>query len=163
MSKARTNANTLSELTIVDQLVKLNMTGKPVDSIMSTPTDRAPATAASSATTEVIDSITDTDTTDTTVSGAGQADKPPTASDISNSRVNPANSTTNCMHAQHDDVSVDVKIKPHPPGPIRPQRIHHKPARLLERIHVRQFENCCHQSLRFESPYLFYSFAPACP
>jgi len=62
---------------------------------MSTPTDGALATAASTATAEMIDSITDTDTTDTAVSGTGQMDKPLTISNsYSNSRVSPTNSRT---------------------------------------------------------------------
>ena len=76
MSKADINANTLSEPAIAYQSEKLSGMARPADSVVSTPTDGAPATAASTATAEVIDSITDTDTTDTTVSGAGQTDKP---------------------------------------------------------------------------------------
>jgi len=112
---------------------------KPTDSIMSTPTDGAPVTAASTATAEVIDSITDTDTTDTAVSGAGQADKPPTlTSDTSNSnfRVSPANSKTTAMRTWHDDVNVDVTSRPRPSQADRPQRTRRIPARLLSYVHV---------------------------
>jgi len=73
MSKADINANTPSKSTIAYQSVKSRPAAKPADSIMSTPTNGAPATAASAATAVEMDSIADTDTTDTTVSGAGQA------------------------------------------------------------------------------------------
>jgi len=49
------NANTLSESAITCQSEKSSATSSPA---MSTPTDRAPATAASTATAEVIDSMT---------------------------------------------------------------------------------------------------------
>ena len=63
MSKAGTNANTLSMSTITNQSVKPSTMSRPVDSTMSTSTDGAPATAATAApAAEVIDSITDTDT-----------------------------------------------------------------------------------------------------
>jgi len=72
MSKADINANTPSELAIAYQSEKSSATARPANSIVSTPTDGAPETAASTATAEVIDSITDTDTTDTTVFGTSQ-------------------------------------------------------------------------------------------
>ena len=116
VSKADANANTPSESTIAYQSVKSRPVAKPADLIMSTPTDRTPATATSTVTAKEMDSIVDTDTTDTSVSGAGQADKPPTASNSnSNFRVSPANSKTTVMRAQHADVNVDVANKLHPP------------------------------------------------
>jgi len=152
VSKADTNANTPSESTITYQSVKSRPAAKQVDSIMSTPTDRTPATAASAMTAEEMDSIADTDTTGTSVSGASQADKPPMTSATSNFRVNLANSTTNCMRAQHDDVNVDVANRPHPPKADRPQRTWRMPARLLCRVHVRQGKSEFRQSFGHQSP-----------
>ena len=103
----------------------------------------------------MIDSITDTDTTSTAVSGAGQADKLLTASN-SNFRVSPANSKTTVMRALHDDVSVDVANRPRPPQADRPQRIRRKSARLIDCVHARQLKNCCHQAFYAKSPFWMY-------
>jgi len=74
MLKGRSNANTPSESTITDQLVKSSTMARPVDSTVSTPTDGAPAMAATAASAaEVIDSITDTDTAVADMSGARPA------------------------------------------------------------------------------------------
>jgi len=85
MSKADTNANTPSEPAIAYQSEKSRKTAEPANSIMSTPTVRTPATATSATPAQEMDSIADTDTTDTAVSGTGQMDKPTRCSDISNS------------------------------------------------------------------------------
>jgi len=91
--KGRSNANTPNEASITDQSVKSHATARPVDSLMSTPTDGAPATVATDApAVEVIDSITDTDTAVAGMSGARPAgiskpDKPSLCSDATGSDI----------------------------------------------------------------------------
>ena len=74
MLRGRNNADTLSEPAITDQTEKSSTTARPVDSTMSTSTDRALATAATATpAAEVIDSITDTDTAVAGMSGTRPA------------------------------------------------------------------------------------------
>jgi len=160
--RGRGNANTSSEPTITDQSVKLSTTARTVDSTTSSPTDGAPATAVTAApAAEVIDSIIDTDTAVANMSGARPAststpDKPTLCSDTtgSNIQVSSASSDADVAGAQDLNVSVDVKNRPRPPRPIRPQRIRRKPARLIDQISARQVEGCCRQPFRVELPYL---------
>ena len=154
MSKADINANTPSESTIAYQSVKSRPVAKLADSIMSTPTDRTPVTAASAATSKEMDSIADTDMTDTAVSGTGQVDKPLTASNSnSNFRVSPVNSKTKttATRAQHDDVNVDVANRLHLPQVNRPQRTRRMPARLLCHVHAHWGESEFRQSFSDQS------------
>jgi len=161
MLRGRSNANTPSEPTITDQSVKSSTTARPVDSTMSTPIDGAQATAATTVpAAEVIDSITDTDTAVAGMSGARPAststpDKPTLCSDTtgSNIQVNSTNSDVAVAGAQDLNVSVDVKNRPRPPRPIRPQRIRRKPARLIDQVSTRQFKNWDHQPFRVGSPF----------
>ena len=142
--------------------MKSSTTVRPVDSTMSTPTDGAPATAATAApAAEVIDSITDTDTAVADMSGARPAststpDKPTLCSDTtgSNIQVDSANIDADVAGAQDLNICGDVKNRPRPPRPIRPQRIRRKSARLIDRVSVRRGESCCRQPFRVETPYL---------
>jgi len=139
------NANTPVNLAIARQSVKSAPAAKPAGMTMSTPTDGDPAAAASTATAEVIDSITDTDMTVADMSGAEPAstsatDKP-TSCSSSNFRASPADSTTAATRAQSDDVSADVANRPRPPQASRPQRIRRKPARLLDCVHAQWAES----------------------
>jgi len=141
------NANTPSELAIAQQSVKLTPTAKPAESTMSTPTDGAPATAASTTTAEVIDSITDNDTTVADMSGARPAstssiDEPTSCSSSdSNFRASLADSTTAVTHTQHDDVNADVANKLRLPQASRPHPMHRTPARLLNCVHAQWGES----------------------
>jgi len=127
------DANTPSQSTIAPQSVKAGATARPAAPVVSTHTDLALATDATAApSTEVIDSITDTDTTVADMSGAGpasasQTDKPTSCSD-SNFRADLANSTPAALRARNDDVNVDVANRPRPPQANRPQRSCRVPA-----------------------------------
>ena len=83
-------------------------------------------------------------------------DKPTLCSDTtgSNIQVSSTNSDVAVAAAQDLNVSVDVKNRPRPLRPIRPQRICHKPARLIEQVSARYFESCCRQPFCVESLYL---------
>jgi len=92
------DVNTPSQSAIASQSVKAGATARPTAPAVSTDTDRVPATGATAAPPiGVIDSITDTDTTVTDMSGAGpasasQTDKPTGSSD-SNFHADLANRT----------------------------------------------------------------------
>jgi len=147
LSKAQTNANTSGELAISYLPVKSNTAAEPADSIMSTPTDGVTATAVTATKAEMRDSITDTD-----IAGTSQSDKPTIINDISNFRVNLANSDTTAMRAQHSHVSVDVANRPRPSQASCPQRIRHPPARILCQVHARQYESGFQHSFDCGSP-----------
>jgi len=152
MSKTDINATAVSESTTAYQPVKSNTAARPADSIMSTFTHGGTATAAVTAPTEVRDSINHTDMTGTDSAGAALSDKPTTASDTSNFRINPANSTANGTHAQHDGINVDVANRPRPPQANRLQRTRRTPARLLSQVHTRQYESEFPHSIGSELP-----------
>jgi len=136
------DANTPSQSNIAPQSVKAGATARPAAPAVSTYTDRALATDATAApSTEVIDSITDTDATVADMSGAGpasasQTDKPTGCSD-SNFRADLANSAPAVPRARNDDVNVDVANRPCPPQANRPQRSRRVPARLHDYEHAR--------------------------
>jgi len=125
LSSQMSNANTPNNLAIAPQSVKSTPAAKPATAAVSTPTDRAPTTAASTTTAEVIDSITDTDTTVADMSGTRPAstsstDKPTSYSD-SNFCADLANSTPAAPRVPCDDVNADVANRLHPPQANRPQ------------------------------------------